>query len=105
MFLNGDAIAGRDGTGNRIVDDNFLLYFNGGPDEVELTLPPPEYAADWDIVIDTAADAAETEQLPCRGSRTLARRSVLVLMEHDHASVEPELSAAASVAAMSKAAE
>ena len=61
MYLNGDGIAGKDGRGGSITDDHFLLYFNAdGPAEV--TLPPDEYAAAWDVVIDTggSADAAQT---------------------------------------------
>ncbi len=41
MYLNGHGIAGKDATGNPIVDLHALLYFNGGPDDpVKITLPP-----------------------------------------------------------------
>jgi len=102
MFLNGDAIAGKDGTGNAIVDDSFLLYFNGGADDVELTLPPAEYAPEWDVAIDTAADGPEAAPLAAGAARTLAGSSALVLIEHANYDAEPEMSAAASVAAMIK---
>jgi len=102
MFLNGDAIAGKDGTGNAIVDDSFLLYFNGGADDVELTLPPAEYAPEWDVAIDTAADGPEAAPLAAGAARTLAGSSALVLIEHANSDAEPEMSAAASVAAMIK---
>ena len=56
MYLNGHGIAGPDARGQQIVDDHFLLYFNAdGPAEV--TLPPEEYAAAWDVVIDTGGSA------------------------------------------------
>ena len=61
MYLNGDGIAGKGSRGEAIHDDHFLLYFNAdGP--VDLTLPPEEYAAAWDVAINTggSADAAET---------------------------------------------
>ena len=57
MYLNGHGIAGLDATGNPIVDDHFLLYFNAGPEDVTWSLPPEEYAAAWDEIIDTAAAA------------------------------------------------
>ena len=43
-----------DARGRQIVDDHFLLYFNASGDDVPLTLPPEEYAAAWDVEIDTA---------------------------------------------------
>ncbi|MCC6498080.1 MAG: glycogen debranching protein GlgX [Propionibacteriaceae bacterium] len=104
MYLNGDAIAGKDATGGDIIDDDFLIYFNGGPDEVELTIPPPEYTADWRVVIDTAADTPEDGPVAAGSRRTLCGRSVLVLTEHVDTPPEPDLSVAASVAAMTDAA-
>ena len=53
MYLNGDGIAGADARGQDVFDDNFLLYFNASGDDVPLVLPPEEYAAAWDVVIDT----------------------------------------------------
>ena len=56
MFLNGNGIAGKDARGGTITDDHFLLYFNAdGPAQV--TLPTEEYAAAWDVVIDTGGNA------------------------------------------------
>ncbi|HEY3338220.1 MAG TPA: glycogen debranching protein GlgX [Propionicimonas sp.] len=102
MYLNGQGIAGKDATGNRIVDQHALVYFNGGPDPVELTLPPEEYSEQWEVAIDTAGEGVEPNPLPAGGTRTLAGRSVLVLMEHTGASPEPRLSVAASVEAMTE---
>ncbi len=55
MYLNG-ARHPRASTpaGQQILDDHFLLYFNASADDVPLTLPPEEYAAAWDVEIDTA---------------------------------------------------
>ncbi len=104
MYLNGDEIAGKDATGGDIIDDDFLLYFNGGPDEVELTIPPPEYTADWRVLIDTAADTPEDGPVAAGSRRKLCGRSVLVLTEHVETPPEPDLSVAASVAAMTEGA-
>jgi glycogen operon protein len=102
MYLNGDGIAGKDAIGNRIVDDHALLYFNGGSDAVEVTLPSAEYADAWDVAIDTAADDSPTEPLQPGSSRMLEGHSVLVLMQHKAVNPATELSAAASVAVLTE---
>lgn len=56
LYLNGNGIAGKGARGEDIHDDHFLLYFNAdGP--VEPTLPPEEYAAAWDVAINTGGSA------------------------------------------------
>ena len=66
MYLNGDGIAGKDARGGTITDDHFLLYFNAdGPAQV--TLPTEEYAAAWDVVIDTGGDADDRPDVRGRG--------------------------------------
>ncbi len=102
MYLNGHGIAGKDATGNPIVDLHALLYFNGGPDPVKVVLPPEEYSAQWEVAIDTAGEGMEPSPLDACSTRILSGRSVLVLMEHTGASPEPRLSVAASVEAMTE---
>jgi len=102
MYLNGHGIAGKDATGNAIIDEHALLYFNGGNDSVQLVLPSEEYAEAWDIEIDTAADAKETEPLPAGSTRELCGHSVLALIQHTGLAAEAPLSAAASVASMAE---
>jgi glycogen operon protein len=104
MYLNGHGIQGKDATGNPIIDDHALIYFNGGSDPVQVCLPAEEYAGAWDVAIDTAADEQESTPLPAGSSRELSGHSVLVLIQHTGVTAEPELSAAASVAAMAKSA-
>ncbi len=98
MYLNGHGIAGLDATGNAITDDHFLLYFNGGHEDVRVVIPPDEYAAAWDEAIDTAGAAlADEPHLP--GAKVLLyARSVLVLREHQEAHDESDFSVAASLA-------
>ena len=102
MYLNGQGIVGKDATGNRIIDQHALVYFNGGPDPVEITLPLQEYSAQWEVAIDTAGDGVEAKPLAAGSTRTLAGHCVLVLMEHTGVSPEPRLSVAASVEAMTE---
>ncbi|WP_278255405.1 hypothetical protein [Nocardioides convexus] len=53
MYLNGDGIAGRDRQGQPIRDDHFLILLNGDGDQ-DVTLPDEEYAAAWQVVLDTS---------------------------------------------------
>ncbi len=98
MYLNGDGIAGRDARGERITDDHFLLYFNAdGP--ITVTLPPEEYSAAWDVVVDTGGSAGDAGTYAPGASFDMAERSMVVLREHHEPEPEPDLSVAASVAA------
>jgi glycogen operon protein len=54
IFLNGQGIPERDELGQRIVDDSFLLLCNAHHQVVQFTLPDRQYAAHWEIVVDTA---------------------------------------------------
>ena len=53
VFLNGDAIAEPDLRGQEIVDDSFLVLFNGQPDAATFTLPPSRFGDVWTAVVDT----------------------------------------------------
>jgi glycogen operon protein len=99
MFLNGRGIAGADARGEEVLDDNFLLYFNASGDDAPLTLPPDEYAAAWDVVIDTGEVRRRKGPVRAGVRSKIAARSVLVLREHSAPTAAPDTSAAASVAA------
>ena len=59
---------------------------------MDLTLPPAEYAAAWDVAINTggSADASETA-LAAGSTFHLEHRSLLVLQEHSEPEAEPDL--------------
>jgi glycogen operon protein len=97
MYLNGNGIAGADPRGQRIVDDHFLLYFNAGPD-CDVVLPPEEYAAAWDVVIDTCGAIDGDTPHAADSKLTLRERSTLVLRQHAPVEAAPDDSVAASVA-------
>jgi glycogen operon protein len=97
MYLNGHGIAGRDARGAPIVDDHFLLFFNVG-DDLEITLPSEEYAAAWDVVIDTGGVAADDRTHTAGDSLKLRSHSLVVLREHQEPDAEPDHSVAASLA-------
>jgi isoamylase len=102
MYLNGDGIAGKDARGGTITDDHFLLYFNAdGPSDV--TLPPDEYAAAWDVVIDTGGSADTSEPLAAGSTFHLETHSLVVLREHAEVEAEVDHSVAASLASLADA--
>jgi len=101
MYLNGQGIHGLAARGGRIIDDHFLLYFNADG-AMDVTLPPGEYAAAWDVVIDTGGDAEEDRTYDAGAGLTLPERSMLVLREHSQPEAEPDRSVAASVAAQAQ---
>jgi isoamylase len=64
VFLNGSAITEPGPRGEQITDCHFLLLFNAHSDRVTFTLPGPELAQAWQVVIDTAQAPAA----PANGS-------------------------------------
>jgi isoamylase len=102
MYLNGDGIAGKDARGETITDDHFLLYFNAdGPADV--TLPQDEYAAAWDVVIDTGGAADTAQTLAAGETFHLGTHSLVVLREHAEPETQPDHSVAASLASLADA--
>ncbi|HEX5917872.1 MAG TPA: glycogen debranching enzyme, partial [Nocardioides sp.] len=100
MYLNGNGIAGKDARGATITDDHFLLYFNAdGPAQV--TLPAEEYAAAWDVVIDTSGNPDADPTLEAGATFDLDTHSLVVLREHSEPVASPDHSVAASLAARS----
>jgi glycogen operon protein len=54
VFLNGEGIAARDERGQRVVDESFLMLFNGHFEALEFRLPPREWGTRWRVVVDTS---------------------------------------------------
>jgi glycogen operon protein len=59
MFLNGEEIAAPDEQGRPVVDDSFVVLFNGGHDDVEFTLPNRRFGERWELELDTAEPDVE----------------------------------------------
>ena len=80
MFLNGDLVE-HDRRGEPVVDDRLLLLLNGSPDEVEVILPPSNYAPRWFVDIDTKAGTnGDSEvRLDAGAVVAVAGRTILVL--------------------------
>ncbi|MCL2455152.1 MAG: glycogen debranching protein GlgX [Micrococcales bacterium] len=79
MFLNGDAIVEPDARGQRIVDDSFLVLFNGNYKKVQFTLPPAELGKEWTVVFDTGNALNRGKTHKPRAKLMLEHRSVVVL--------------------------
>jgi glycogen operon protein len=82
VYLNGNGIPDLDQRGQRVVDDSFVICFNAHHEPIEFTLPPAEFGAAWQPVIDTAAEPdVGGEAVAAGASRTIAARSVRVLRQ------------------------
>ncbi|MCU1344741.1 MAG: isoamylase [Acidimicrobiia bacterium] len=82
LFLNGDAIPDRGERGQRIVDDSFLLLINAHHEPIEWTLPP-QWAKQWQLVMDTTNDELPVEA-ETSSNVIVPERAVLVLQaQHD----------------------
>ena len=55
-FVNGDDV-GTDRRGERVVDDRFLVLFNGHHETLAFTLPPQRWGTGWLVAVDTATGA------------------------------------------------
>jgi glycogen operon protein len=104
MYLNGHGIAGTGSRGERIVDDHFVLWFNGGGRR-EVTLPPEEYAAAWTVVLDTGSLTDPDKPYDAGAVLAMEEHSVVVLQEAGEPEVEPDYSVEASVASQTDAAQ
>ncbi|MBF0814954.1 glycogen debranching protein GlgX [Microbacterium paludicola] len=96
VFLNGQGIQERGPRGERIVDRHFLLFFNAHSEPVDFTLPADEFAASWDIVLNTS-DGRDPAPHEAGSTIAVPARSILVLREWQEEAAAPEWSPAASV--------
>ncbi|HLW45764.1 MAG TPA: alpha-amylase family glycosyl hydrolase, partial [Acidimicrobiales bacterium] len=78
LFLNGDAIPGRDDRGRRITDDWFLIVLNAHDQPINWVLPSHGVAR-WRVLVDTAGETALDTHLDARKAFTAAARSCTLL--------------------------
>jgi isoamylase len=80
MYLNGHGIRETDERGEPVVDDCFYLAFNASHEPIEFTLPGPEYAEGWSVVVDSSAlEDVEQVEVKAGDKVTLEPRSLIVL--------------------------
>jgi isoamylase len=81
MFLNGEEIAAPDEQGQPVVDDSFLVLFNGGQPDVEFSLPNRRFGERWELELDTAEPETEAGGMVVEalGDVLVASHSLVVL--------------------------
>jgi len=97
MFLNGNGIRGLGDRGQHVVDDAFLLLFNAGDGDLEFTLPQDEFAAAWQVVIDTAGLPDHIGPLAPGSPLTVSSKGMTVLQEHTSREQAPAATPPAAV--------
>lgn len=58
VYLNGASINRRDSRGRRMTDIDFLILFSADSEPVPVTVPGPEFAEQWTIIVDTGSNGA-----------------------------------------------
>jgi glycogen operon protein len=81
VYLNGQGIPDLDPRGQRVTDDSFVICFNAHHEPIEFTVPPEEFGAAWQPVIDTAAEPGAVDADPVAATQTLkvGARAIVVL--------------------------
>lgn len=81
VFLNGQEISALGKKGERIVDDDFLLFFNAHYEMIEFTLPTQLQEQKWMVVIDTKEPRFVKEENGFTGEQgvPVTGRSIVVL--------------------------
>ncbi len=98
VYLNGRGIRGTDERGAAVADDSFLLLFNAHHEDLDFALPPEEFSAAWQTVIDTSGISDDGAALPAGASVTVTARGTVVLIETSgQEPADPEVAPAAAV--------
>ncbi|KAA9149814.1 glycogen debranching protein GlgX [Microbacterium lushaniae] len=97
IFLNGQGIRERDRRGEQISDRHFIVLFNAGDERVEFRIPDVKFSPEWDVLVDTAGEQANTAPVEPGAVVPLEAKSLLVLCEHDLPDPEVDHSVAASL--------
>ncbi|MGZ8805064.1 MAG: glycogen debranching protein GlgX, partial [Microbacterium sp.] len=101
VFLNGAGIRERDRRGEPIADNHFIVLFNAGDEPVDFQIPAVEYSPRWDILVDSAGERADVENIDPGATVMVQAKAMLVLIEHQGPPTEVDHSVAASLAAVS----
>ncbi|MBL0420586.1 glycogen debranching protein GlgX [Ramlibacter sp. AW1] len=75
MFLAGNGLKDRDADGRPLHDDHLVLMLSASPEDLEFTLPEVQGGGPWELLLDTADDAAE-ETRACGEKTRLPGRAV-----------------------------
>jgi glycogen operon protein len=81
MFLSGDPLRSPGPRGEQQHDSSFMIWLNGGAEDVEVKLPVNDWVHAGEVVLSTNAEVAVGTPVEAGGVLTLQGRSVLVLRE------------------------
>ena len=81
VFLNGEEIASPDSRGRQVLDESFLLLFNGHHETCEFTTPDGEFGDAWTLVFDTGRPEvkAAAEEIEAGKALELVHHSMVLL--------------------------
>jgi len=85
MFLAGNGLNDLNDEGGPVTDDHLLLILSASPHDIPFTMPDFGACATWELLLDTANDAAR-EEAPAGSQTTLTARSVKLF----RCSMQPE---------------
>lgn len=80
IYYSGIGIKSLDTEGQKIVDDNFYIIFNGFEGDLKYTLPPVVHGAQWSKVIDTANVQDDESIFDAESAIDIKGRSVAVFI-------------------------
>ncbi|MBN1334019.1 MAG: glycogen debranching protein GlgX [Synergistales bacterium] len=85
IFLNGNAIPGKDHWGQAIRDDSFLILVNAQYEALDFTLPDKKWGGTWEIVLDTSEVSFQGEPGKLEAGQTvrISERSLMVLEKRE----------------------
>lgn len=83
LFLNGNKIPSPGPRGQRVSDDNFLIFFNAHYEMIEFNLSAEFEKEEWTLVIDTKEPcfAKEEKRFTGQGTVPVIGRSIVVLQQ------------------------
>jgi glycogen debranching enzyme GlgX len=82
MFVTGNPLRSPGRHGEQQYDSSFLLWFNGGDDDVTLTLPVNHWVNHGEVVLSTAPDHAVGDPVHAGITLELEGHSILVLRDN-----------------------
>jgi isoamylase len=78
VYLNGDAIPGRDERGQAITDDSMLVLLNAHHERIDWKLPP-QWGTQWQAALDTTGTIPDGTEIDMEELLPTDGRSILVL--------------------------
>lgn len=80
VYLNGGEIPNPNTKADPVEDDSFYIVFNGQAEPFEITLPDANWAARWELLMDTATGWHDAQDVHAAGSKLRLEGRSLVLL-------------------------